>query len=148
MAKGTIHIFRASLKTKLYREIEIDGSRSLRDLAEAIVGAFDFDFDHAFGFYSKLTGPYHQSPEQYELFADMEDTESDAESVERTKVAAAFATIGKTMLFVFDYGDEWRFQVKLLGLGEKAPKTRYPRLVATLGEAPPQYEYDEDEEEE
>jgi hypothetical protein len=33
-------------------------------------------------------------------------------------------------------------------LGEKAPKTRYPRLVATLGEAPPQYEYDEDEEEE
>jgi hypothetical protein len=78
----------------------------------------------------------------------MEDTESDAESVERTKVAAAFATIGKTMLFVFDYGDEWRFQVKLLGLGEKAPKTRYPRLVATLGEAPPQYEYDEDEEEE
>jgi hypothetical protein len=145
MAKDTTRIFRASLKSKLYREIEIEGSRSLSDLAEAIVGAFDFDFDHAFGFYSKLTGPYHQSPEQYELFADMEDTESDAESVGGTKVAQAFATVGKTMLFVFDYGDEWRFQVQLTALGEKKPKTRYPRLVAAVGDAPPQYPNEDEE---
>ena len=145
MADSTTHIFRASLKAKLYRQIEIESHRSLRDLAEAIIVAFDFDFDHAFGFYSKLTGPYHQSPEQYELFADMEDTESDAQSVERTKVAQAFATAGKKMLFVFDYGDEWRFQVQLTALGEKTPKTRYPRLVAAEGNAPPQYP-DEDEE--
>jgi hypothetical protein len=146
MAKSTTQTFRVSLKPKLYREIEIEGSRSLGDLAEAIVGAFDFSFDHAFGFYSKLTGAYHQSPEQYELFADMEDTDSDAKSVKGTKVAQAFGTIGKKMLFVFDYGDEWRFQVQLIALGEKTPKTRYPRLIAAVGEAPSQYGDDEDEE--
>jgi hypothetical protein len=145
MAKSTTHIFRASLKAKLYREIEIDSSGSLADLAEAIIGAFDFDFDHAFGFYSKLTGRYHESPEQYELFADMEDTDSDAGSVERTKISQAFAAVGKKMLFVFDYGDEWRFEVRLTALGEKMPKTRYPRMVTSMGEAPPQYP-DEDEE--
>ncbi len=147
MAKGTTHIFRASLKAKLYREIEIDSRGSLRDLAEAIVGAFDFDFDHAFGFYSDLTGPYHRSSEQYELFADIEDIESDAESVQQTKVAQAFTTVGKKMLFLFDYGDEWRFQVELVGLGEKTPKTRYPKLLSSVGKAPPQYPDDDDEDE-
>jgi len=146
MTKETTYVFRASLKAKLYREIEIDGSSSLANLAEAIVGAFDFDFDHAFGFYSKLTGRYHESPQQYELFADMEGGTSDAKSVERTKIAQAFPKAGKKMLFVFDYGDEWRFQVKLTALGEKAPKTRYPRMVAAMGEAPAQYP-DEDEDE-
>jgi hypothetical protein len=145
MAKSPTYIFRASLKAKLYREIEIDGGSSLADLAEAIIAAFDFDFDHAFGFYSKLTGRYHESPEQYELFADMEDSDSDAGSVKRTKISQAFATVGKKMLFVFDYGDEWRFEVRLTALGEKTPKTRYPRMVASTGEAPPQYP-DEDEE--
>jgi len=134
--KGTTHIFRASLKPKLYRDIEIDGDGSLASLAEAIVGAFDFDFDHAFGFYSKLAGRYHDSPEQYELFADMEGGDSRAGSVERTKISQAFTTVGKKMLFVFDYGDEWLFQVQLT---EKAPKTRYPRMVAATGEAPSQY---------
>jgi len=98
MASDRTYIFRVSLKAKIYREIEIEGSGSLANLAEAIIGAFDFDFDHAFGFYSKLTGPYHQSPERYELFADMEDTDSDAGSVERTKVSQAFAKTGKKML--------------------------------------------------
>lgn len=145
MTKSTTHILRASLKAKLYRDVEIDSARSLRDLAEAIVGAFDFEFDHAFGFYSKLTGPYHQSPERYELFADMEDGESDADSVERTTVEQAFPNIGKALLFIFDYGDEWRFQVELRALGEKALKTRYPRLVASMGDAPSQYPDDEDD---
>ena len=54
MANASTHIFRVSLKPRLYREIEIDSGKSLYDLAEAIVRAFDFDLDHAFGFFSEL----------------------------------------------------------------------------------------------
>jgi hypothetical protein len=99
MAKGSTHIFRVSLKPKLYRDIEIDSGKSLYDLAEAIVWAFDFDLDHAFGFYTKLTGRYTQSPIRYELFADMEAASSDAKSVRRTEVAQAFPAVGTKMLF-------------------------------------------------
>ena len=35
--------------------------------------------------------------------------------------ATAFPEVGKTMLFLFDYGDEWRFKVELIGLGRKEP---------------------------
>ena len=137
-------MLRVSWKPRVYRDIEIEGAKSLSALAEAIVGAYDFSFDHAFGFYSNLKNPYDRSGERYELFADMEDTDSDAGSVERTRVAQVFNAAGKKMLFLFDYGDDWRFQVELTRLGEKKPKARYPRLVATTGEAPSQYP-DEDE---
>src|SRR3954447_4260108 len=150
MAGATTHILRASLRPKLYRDIEIDSGKSLYDLAEGIVRAFDFDLDHAFGFYGKLTGNYTQSPLRYELFADMDGGSSDARSVKRTKVTQAFRGVGSKMLFLFDYGDEWRFKVEMVGLGEKVPKARYPKVLATVGKAPPQYpdleeeEWDED----
>jgi hypothetical protein len=138
-ADGTLRILRASLKPKLYRDIEVDSEASLSALAEAIIAAFEFDFDHAFGFYSKLDGDYQASPEKYELFADMEDNDSDAGSVAKTTVSKAFTKVGKKMLFVFDYGDEWCFQVELVKLGSKAPGLRYPRLLVAVGDAPEQY---------
>ena len=138
-AGGPTHILRASLKPKLYRDIEIDSAASLRTLAEAIVLSFDFDFDHAFGFYSNLTGRFHESPERYELFADMGEADPGVGSVEKTAVSKVFGKVGKKMLFLFDYGDDWRFTVELVKLGEKKPATRYPRLLVTSGDAPEQY---------
>ncbi len=150
MAKRTTepsptYILRAALQPRLYRDIEIAKDASLHDLALAIVQAYDFDFDHAFGFYSKLTGNIYQSPVRYDLFADIDgDTESG--SVKRTSIQTAFPGIGSKMLFLFDFGDEWRFKVAVTGTGETVPKTRYPRVVAKAGEAPPQYpDPDEDE---
>jgi hypothetical protein len=57
--------FRVLLTPKIYRTFEISGASSLYALAEAITLFFDFDFDHAFGFYSKLTGNIYDSPIQY-----------------------------------------------------------------------------------
>jgi hypothetical protein len=85
---------------------------------------------------------------RYELFADMGEADPGVLSVKKTYVAQAFPALGHTMMFLFDYGDEWHFRVSLRGQGRKKGKTRYPRVVATQGEAPPQYEYPEDEDEE
>jgi hypothetical protein len=132
-------VLRASFKPKVYREIEIEGSKSLSALAEAIVMAFDFEFDHPFGFYGDLKNPQSREGERYELFADTEDGDSDAGSVERTTVAQVFGVPGKQMLFLFDYGDDWRFLIEARARGVKDPKRRYPRLVASVGRSPEQY---------
>ena len=137
-AEGTTHILRASLKPKLYRDIEIDSAASLSALADAITAAFEFDVEHPFGFYSKLDGTYRTSPEKYELSADTGESASDAGSVKQTAVSKAFARPGKKMLFAFD-GDKWCFQVELVKLGGKKPGMRYPRLLNSLGDAPEQY---------
>ena len=71
MADTSTRIFRASLRGRLYRDLELPSGASLEDLAAAIVGAFGFDFDHAFGFYGSLGYRYHDAEERYELFADL-----------------------------------------------------------------------------
>ena len=131
--------FRVTLRRSVYRDIEIESTKSLYDLAEAITGAFDFDFDHAFGFYSGATPAtmLKQQP-KYELFADIGE-ETDAKSVKKTRIGDAFTETRRSMTFLFDYGDEWSFQVEMTGTGEKDPKLRYPRLVGSKGEAPEQY---------
>ena len=147
MSRTSTHIFRVRLRPRVYREIEIPSEKSLYDLAAAIVQAFDFDFDHAFGFFSKPGYHVFDSPVRYELFADLEGG-SEAGSVKRTKVAQAFPAVGAKMQFLFDYGDDWRFQVEVIGLGQRVPKARYPKLLKAVGKAPPQYPTEEDEAEE
>ena len=66
--------------------------------------------------------------------------------VKKTKIAQAFPAVGHTMLFLFDYGDEWRFRVRLQGTAKKIAKVRYPRVIASLGESPEQYPEPDEEE--
>ena len=136
-----------------YRELEIPGNRSLYALAEAIVDAFDFDFDHAFGFYSDLGEDYHRSEVRYELFADMDDADpfiggnggNRARSVKKTKIAQAFTEPGQAMQFLFDYGDDWRFAIQLIATGKRYKGKVYPVVLASVGEAPEQYpDWDDD----
>ena len=142
------HIMRVSPRGEpsIYREIEIDGSKSLYAFAEAIVAAFDFDFDHAFGFYSGGTERSLLSAQpKYELFADIGE-ESDAKSVKKSRVAEAFHGEGHRMVFLFDYGDEWLFDVEVVRIDAETPKSRRPRVLKSKGASPMQYEYpDEDD---
>jgi hypothetical protein len=76
MTEPATLILRASLRARLYRDIEVSSSSMLADLAEAIVAAYGFDMDHAYGFYSKLTGKLFDSHRRFELFADIEGSGS------------------------------------------------------------------------
>jgi hypothetical protein len=145
MAETETFVFRASLKPKIYRAFEISAASSLYTLAQAIVRFFDFDFDHAFGFYSGLKGDIYRSSTRYELFVDLGEGEGGARSVKRTRVGEAFPSVGAKMRFLFDYGDEWVFLVELIDRKPKEPKVRFPRLVLAAGEAPAQYPDPDDE---
>ncbi len=147
MTQTGTQVFHVSLSPKLYRDIEIESSKKLYDLAATIVEASRFDFDHAFGFYSLLKGNILRSPIKFELFADMADMdiESGAGSVKRTRICEAFDEIGHKMTFLFDYGDAWRFQVELIGENAKERGAKYPRVVKTVGAAPEQYPREDEE---
>src|ERR1051325_7576843 len=132
-------ILRESHSAKVYRDIEIDGASSLYALAQAITRSFDFDFDHAFGFYGKLKGNLYDSAVRYERFADMGESDGKARSVKRTRVAEVFPAVGTKMRFLFDYGDEWVFLVECVKQKPKEPKIKLPRLLISAGKAPKQY---------
>lgn len=123
------------------RDIEVTPNTNLYNLAAAIVSAYGFNFDHCFGFYSNIDSNfYHDSKEQYELFADLDDVEpTEALSVKHTKVHQVWCERGKKMAFLFDYGDGWRFLVELIGSAEKQSDTQYPIVIRRKGRAPKQY---------
>lgn len=138
------HIFKTHLfrDKKISRDIEIKEGASLYKMAEAIIGAYDFDFDHCFGFFSTIGERYFDSERKYELFADLEDEgiePTGAGSVKKTKISEVWKNIGDKMLFLFDYGDNWLFIVELADFGVVKPKTKYPRVIKKLGKAPEQY---------
>lgn len=120
------------------RELEVDSGTSLFDLAAAIIDAFGFQLDHAFGFYDNLEDHY-DSQDVHTSFADFLDDDPDnGKSVKKTKVSEVFSE-GTERLFLFDYGDDWMFYVKCLATGLAGKKGLRAEVVAAHGEAPPQY---------
>jgi len=136
------------LAKKIQREIEVPADFSLYKLAATIVKAYDFDFDHAFGFFRKITERWDfKDTEKYELFADLEDhgiEPVDAGSVKKTKISQVWKEPKDQMLFLFDYGDDVRWIVTLKKFGEKQARVKYPRVLSAKGESPEQYpDYEE-----
>ena len=121
------------------RKIKIAGSRSLYNFARVITKAFGFSFDHAFGFYDSF-GNLRDAKKIYELFVDAgEEASPAAQGVKKTKISQAFINQGEKMLFLFDYGDEWRFMVELKEIRKSEEKESEPVILESAGKAPEQY---------
>lgn len=130
-----------NIKEDVWRNVVILGSQNLYSFAEGIVGAFGFDFDHAFGFFDNLKS-WTKSEVKYELFANMPDSREEAPnsiSVQKTNIEQVFKSKDDKMLFLFDYGDNWEFIVKLENIIVPDFKKSYPLVTEASGKAPKQY---------
>lgn len=125
-------------------QLVLSAMHPLHDLAELCIKAIGFDFDHSFGFYDNLTNPY-QSSEQYSLFADIEDEESDDNDpgVERVWIGDVFEP-GRTMTLLFDYGADWCFPIFCESVLPGKNRRKVKKIVSRTGTPPIQYP-DEDE---
>ena len=130
---------------EISRKIEIPENANLYKLAKAIIRAYNFDFDHCFGFFSRINeSRYFDSEKKYELFTDLIEEGEDLEltgagSVRKTKISEVWQNIGDKMMFLFDYGDGWQFLVELMNFGSRTVKQKYPRTLKKIGRAPRQY---------
>jgi hypothetical protein len=78
--------------------------------------------------------------EEEEAFAEPRD-------VRRVTLEELNLKSKQQFLYLFDYGDEWRFNVRVHAINPNAPEGDYPRIVESVGEAPEQYpSWDEEEE--
>ena len=117
-------------------DLALGGDWSLYELAELIIHAVGFDFDHAFEFCDNLENPY-RSKERYTLFADLQEGE-EGPGVQKTLVSAVFKKKRK-MIFHFDYGDDWFFLITCTDVKESDKKRRFRKVIATSGSPPVQY---------
>jgi hypothetical protein len=72
--------------------------------------------------------------------------EEEIRDVRTTPIDSLSLTKGKEFMYIFDYGDEHRFRVKVDSIDDNADSTgAYPRIVESVGDAPEQYPGWEDE---
>ncbi|MBB3111475.1 hypothetical protein FHS18_003543 [Paenibacillus phyllosphaerae] len=120
------------------REIAVPTDATLHDLADAILKSFNFDNDHLFGFYNNVK-KWTRSKTRYELSSDGPYGE-DCPGVKHTLVSEAFPARKRRMLFLFDYSRDWRFVVQYLDVIELPDDHPLPSVLASIGDAPFQYE--------
>ncbi len=113
---------------------------TLFDLADTLTAAIGFDLDHAFGFHSDLKDPFAKNMEcEYTLFADQDDARLTSDTgVENTKINEVFEE-GDSMLFHFDYGDDWRFLIQCESIEMTRSTRKRPQILEVLGQFPEQY---------
>ena len=141
------YLISVSLCTGCYRHIRISENAPLFALHEAIMKAYDFDDDHMHAFF--LDDRYWSRSREY--CSDRNGYWSKKNNKYTLKKLGLKQ--GDKFKYLFDFGDEWRFQCRVLRRVDE--ETAIPCIVKSVGESPEQYpdedeffddEYDEDEE--
>jgi len=104
---------------------------------------------------SKQTGiPVEMLRSMVEMFEKIYDSmgsgifdDFEGGDVRTAKLDDLNLTIGQEFMYLFDYGDQWEFKVRVRDMNPDAPDGDYPRIVEAVGESPEQYpSWDDDEE--
>lgn len=131
------YIFKVTLYDIWSAKLAIDSTRTFKELAETIISAVGFYNDHLYSFTLKNRfGGTFEIGHPY-----MEDMYSSAEIM----LEQANLRIGSNIEFLFDFGDNWEFELMLESINPDEVK-QVTRILETKGEAPEQYpEWDEDD---
>ena len=138
---GRTLIFRITPWRDLHvsRAIEFRADQTLHDLHKAIQDVFELDDDHAYAFF--LNNSAWDRTFEY----GGPDVPS-ANQADAALLGALPLRKNKRFLYLFDFGDELRHEVRMVGEGTTDAKGRYPRVIESIGAAPPQYpDLDENE---
>lgn len=120
-----------------YRHIRISADDTLYELHEAIIEAFGFDDDHEHAFFMDN---HIWMPNQMYVSLEFERGDRLTKDYALKKIGLEK---GKAFKYIFDYGEEHRFQCRVLQ--ELNESTYVPQIVREVGEAPSQYRWHDDD---
>jgi hypothetical protein len=129
-----VYFFMASLGD-VWRRIAIPADATLDDLAVAIIEAYKFDNDHLYQFdLIAPDGRFLTVSHPFGVHSEM--------STNELAIGHLPLNLGDWMRFLFDFGDEWLFDVELEKIDQKNSKYNKATLVKSKGRAPRQYNWD------
>jgi len=148
-------------KEEVSRVIELKETQTLVDLHEAIQESMGWDDPHLYSFFmdgkawSQNLDQEYVHPQLYRYLKGKRamlpvdfmwyPTENFLLHMERrprsadTQIKKLMLRSGRRFLYLFDFGDQHHFKIKVVGFGEAKKGEKYPKLVESAGEPPPQY---------
>ena len=126
---------------EISRTIQMRGDQTLQMLHRAIFEAFDREEEHLHEFnFGK--GPYDRDGPRYTLASNTKDFMTDevtAGDVAKTTLDSLGLEVGRAFGYWFDFGDDWRHEIRVEAIESASPKGRFPKVTARVGKSPPQY---------
>ena len=113
---------------------------SLMQLSSAILDSVDFFDDHLHSFFMSNRAWDEDSEYACPGGGDLDGAYGSSDKAKLTKFRLRK---GDKFLYIFDYGDEWRFHIKVLRIINEPTQT--PIVLKSVGEIE-QYDFDEDDE--
>jgi hypothetical protein len=121
------------------RVIELTEEHTLHDAHLAIQRALDLDKDHPYAFF--LNNRAHDPTFEFG------HVDSGARHrADESRLGALGLVARKRFVYVFDLGDDLRHDVQVVGFDRAEAGIQYPRVVESIGAAPPRYPNPEDDE--
>ncbi len=119
------------------RRIGLSAGRTLDDLAVGIVHAFNFDLDHLYSF--TCADRFGGSTRFLHPFCEESPSTADV------RLGDLPLADGEAMEFLYDFGDCWSFNVRLVRVDPSSRGFDRPRVLESHGTPPDQYGYPEEE---
>ena len=134
-------ITKAFAGKEISRTVQMRGDQTLQALHRAIFKAFDREEEHLHEF-SFGKGPYDREGPRYTLRSNMKDFMTDdvtAGDVAKTTLDALSLEVGRAFGYWFDFGDDWRHEIRVEAIEDAPPTGRFPKVTTRVGASPPQY---------
>jgi hypothetical protein len=120
-------VLSVSAGTGCYWHIQISESATLYRLHQIIIDSVGFYDGHLHSFF--MNNRAWDGEEEYVCpDTDLEDSRGFSDKV---KLSRFHLSKGNKFLYIFDYGDDWRFHIKVLRVIEEPTKT--PILLKSVG---------------
>lgn len=134
---GNVYILKVSLNRLTWRRIRISAANTLHHLHEAIQDAFDFYDDHLYAFFMDgqlwSKNAYWSREGEQPPYAD------------KAVIGQLGLTRGQNFLYLFDFGDEWKFDVRVEEILDSDLPPARPLVIVKKGASPEQYPSYEDD---
>jgi len=128
---------------KVERKIEMKETQTLDDLCEAIIlKSFGWDDPHSYSFFFD-NKPFSQNRKMEYSSNTEEVDEYGKPNSTGAKLKELKLKKGQKILFIFDFGDDHYFGIKVEGFGETQKGKKYPLILKEKGKAPEQYSEEE-----
>ena len=101
-----------SIGTNCYRHIQIGEDKTLIKLHQAIIESINFDDDHLHSFFMNN----RIWDEDCEYICPNGELSSANDYTDRVKLSKFQLKKGDKFIYVFDYGDEWRFKIEVIDI--------------------------------
>jgi hypothetical protein len=124
-------LFKVSISPGVWRKIQLSHLHTLLDLHNAIQVAFNFDDDHLYSFF--------MDAKRYSRNAYESPYCENGPYVNEVNIGELELYEGQRILYLFDYGDSWEFNIVLEKIDSSGPLPLNPKIVEKKGKAPKQY---------